>query len=120
MKDDILDAIQYIYRDNRVPSKWEKDFGELNWLGPCCSRVKIGYGGEIYTCIVANYDFSPSTFKVPESSIHIENYIDNNRIGGLLIKSFSEWESIKGYLIKHAISVILEEFLKEHKECYYK
>ena len=58
--------------------------------------------------------------KISESSIYIENYIDSNRIGGLLVKSTIGWESAKGPLIRHAISVILEEFLKEHTECYYK
>ena len=118
MEEDLLDALQYTYYNTRVPLEWQEDFGELNWLGPCCSKVVLGYGGKVYECKYNIDPVKPHGFGIKECSIIIEDYIIHDRIGGCLVRTMTD-ESVRAYMFKMVISILTDEFLKEHKECYY-
>ena len=122
MERDLFDSLQYTYQSTStgVPTEWREDFGELNWLGPCCSRVKIGYGGKIYECIFTMEEPQPFCFGITETSIIIDDYANNSRIGTLGVRTIGSWENTRAPLLKTAILTFISEFLKEHKECYYK
>ena len=117
MEEDLLDALQYIqYQPVAVPSKWEEDFGELNWLGPCCSKVRFGYGGKVYEC---EFLPLPQPFGITTVSINICDYVENKQVGCLSMSTVNKWDYAKGALLKHTIISIIMDFLKEHSICFY-
>ena len=109
---------KYVY--DRIPSKWEEAFGDLNQLGPCLTNILIGYKGKTYNCYLRVETPPPYQFDLTyvDTTVQVDGLEET--LAGSRTAIIRDWREVRGSVLRGIMDAIIQDHLREHKECYYK
>ena len=108
------------YPNDRIPSKWEEAFGDLNQLGPCLTNILIGYKGKMYNCYLRVETPPPYQFDLTYVDITVQVDGLEETLAGSRMTTIADWSDVRGQVLRGIMNAIIQDHLREHKECYYK